>query len=316
MNNLSFGDVVQKLQEDYADLQKYDLTVQKQFVSKTGRKYNTFLVDAPDSPYGIFVAKSFWHENQNLDDEVRIMNFLSDKEVFVPKLLFPYKAGNTFIVMEYIKGTDAAELLQNPEHALNAFRSIGTSLSKVYEVSVPAFNKFWENDPTVWSEYVQEKFDERLTKAIDKDLWDQIRSIYQKGTEVIAEDAKSGSVLIHRDIYADNFIIEESTGRAILIDFAMARGGRPFYDLAKFYIIDLARHSEGQNAFLEGLNIAERSEANFYMLRSYILIELLGMINFYMSINQTEPLKHAQTCLRELVTEKGSFHELVKAYVT
>lgn len=311
LNTLTNNDVIQTLNKEYPELREYSLIVHKQFVSITGRTYNTFLVEALDSPYGVFVAKSYCFDNQNLEDEVHVMNFLRNTDIFIPKILFQYKTGNMFLVIDFIDGTNAAELMHNQSDVNNVYRSIGNSLRRLYSVHVPYFHRFWENDRTVWNEHIQNKFEERLTRKIDPKYVDHIRKIYQKGLPAINEDAKAGPVLIHRDIYSDNFIIEKNTGKAILIDFAMARGGRPFYDLAKFYISNLVKHPHCQDTFLKHLGVIDRSESAYTMLRAYIVIELLGMINFYDSIGEKEQLDHTRQCLRELATERGDFHDLV-----
>jgi aminoglycoside phosphotransferase (APT) family kinase protein len=307
-------EVILAIRREYPALRQYHMRVSKQFSSKDGRKYNVFLIEAPDSPWKRFIAKSYWFEGHDLRDEVRMFELLEKKNVSAPRILIPYVEGNTFLVMSFVEGKEARDLVDDIDRVNDVFQSIGVTLRQIYSVSVPGFGKFWEDSTVGWPEYIDEKFDERLTSLIPEKLIPGIKEIYKAGKVSIAKDAEQGPVLIHRDIYTDNFIVEKETGRAVLIDFAMAIGGRPFYDLAKFYVIDISRHPEGQKPFLDGLGITSRGKKDLEMLRAYTVIELMGMINFFNSIGDERKRQEVEASLFEIVQKEGKFNEIIEDF--
>lgn len=127
---ISESDVIPLIHSEYPTLSKYKLQDVQRFCSGDGRKYNVFLVHAPDSPWKQIVAKSNWHENSDLCDEVRISDYLKDTKVPAPIPLFPYKEGNSFVLLPYIDGTSAAELIQDDDKVEEVFAAIGATLKK------------------------------------------------------------------------------------------------------------------------------------------------------------------------------------------
>lgn len=91
----------------------------------------------------------------------------------------------------------------------------------------------------------------------------------------------------------------------------MAIGGRPFYDIAKFMVIDVISYPQGLETFLEHAGI-KKGESEWGLLRTYVILELIGMINFFKSIEDMEKEEMARSLLYEVVEGKGKFSELLE----
>jgi aminoglycoside phosphotransferase (APT) family kinase protein len=307
-------EVINTLKSEYPELSSYDLAIRKQFSSTDGRKYRVYLIEAPNSPWKEFIAKSNWNEQHDVADEARILKILSSRNVDAALPIVPYREGSRFILLRYIKGTNAREVLQDTSRVTEVYANIGTTLKEIYSVPVPGFGKFWRDPAIEWVDYVDEKFNERLTSNIEGGLHNGIQKIYAESRDDIVKDGNEGPVLIHRDTYTDNFIIEDGTGKAVLIDFAMAVGGRPFFDIAKLYLVDLLKEPEGQGPFLEALSV-KRDEGELNMLRAFIVIELMGMVNFFDSIGDEKMTKFAENTLRDVVEDKGKITEVLGGFM-
>jgi fructosamine-3-kinase len=167
-----------------------------------------------------------------------------------------------------------------------------------------------------WGMYLEQKLLERVNgckNLLNLEIYDKAKNLIEELKPIIEIEAQGQPVLIHRDIYLENFIMCPATNQAVLIDYAMVKGGRPFYDLAKFYILDLYNHPEQRDNFLKGYQKYVPIPSDFNeRMRLYLLKESLGMIHFFHSIDKPQYRNHAIKCLEELINKQGVIGHLIQ----
>lgn len=275
-------EVLKAILLEYPTLQVNGLSILKQFFSPTERAYNTFLVGTKDK---IFVAKGVTGQTasiSSLDTEWEALKILDDKDV--PKLIFPNHKPIQYLLIEYIEGDNAADLLVENNNPDKIFSLIGSALGQIHSIHVNYFGTLINSHPVVWSDYIKSKFSERINGIegiIDKELSEKTQKLFRSLEHVLEYESKESPVIIHRDAYSENFIIAKDFNRAILIDFAMAIGGRPLFDVAKFFTTELFERPNYKGNFLNtyqkyiprGKNFSEE-------LTLYIILEAVGFIGF------------------------------------
>lgn len=274
--------VLEAILLEYSILQDAELTILKQFISPTERAYNTFLVGTKDK---IFVAKGITGQTasvSNLETEWEALKILDDKNV--PKLIFPNHKPIQYLLIEYIEGDSAADLLTENNNPNKIFSLIGNALGAIHGTRVDHFGSLIDSHPIFWNEYVRERFSERIhgiKQIIDKQLFDKTLEKFHSLEHVLEGEDKRPPAIIHRDAYSENFIISKDFSRAILIDFAMAIGGRPLFDVAKFYTTELSNKPEYRDDFLDAYQKHIPRDNNFVdELTLYIILECVGFIGF------------------------------------
>lgn len=307
--------VLSKIIREYPFLTDYNPRIIKQFKSIEGRIYNTFLVKSDKKGFKKFVAKSGKTGNIELGLEWEVLKLLQKRNVQAPKLLLPKHKPNDFILMNFIGKYNASDVLKRGEKPNAVFRKIGTAAGKIHSVHVSNFGELLHPGSDSWETHIQQKFDERVRGVqylVASQLIDQTKEMYKEYSKFILKDGRSFPILIHRDIYSENFIIEESTGKAVLIDFGMARGGRPLFDLAKLYIWDLYQYPKSQNAFLQTYTRYVPWQKSYKsLLKFYILLELIGMIASFHSRKNPKLKLHAVKVLKEILRNRGKIIELL-----
>lgn len=306
--------VLDLLLEEYPIFSGSDLVVEKQYKASNNRVYNTFLISSSKIGFEKFVAKGVYYEVNKLELEWIALNLLQKKKSDSPKLLFPKHKPDDFLLLEFIEGKTATEVVIDPENRNKLFEEIGSALGKLHTTKVGNFGSLIDKSKITWKEYVDAKLFERLhgvAALISKELYKDSENLFISLKNVLESESKM-PVLIHRDIYLDNFIVRKNSGHAILIDYGMALGGRPFYDLAKFYIWELSRYPEQKDIFLNAYQKYVFLSDNFKdMMRIYTLNELLGMIGFANNQKNKERMNNSIKVLDELVKNVGIISQLL-----
>jgi fructosamine-3-kinase len=92
----------------------------------------------------------------------------------------------------------------------------------------------------------------------------------------------------------------------------MAMGGRPFYDLAKLYMLELYWQPSQRDVFLREYEQHVALPDDFReRLRMYLLQEALGMIHFLGRTGQEDAKQHAIDVLDELSANCGVMARLL-----
>jgi len=305
----NYPEVIKTLIAEYPFLRDANLIIIKQFFSESSRQYNTYLVKSRAPGFQQFVAKGIVLPKYSLINEWLVLKLLNQQQFACPKLLIPNHKPKKYILLEYISGQEASKLLLKIVNPKTIFKQIGELTGKFHTISAPWFGELAQDNNTDWADFLRTNTRERLKGAsqiISASTHRKTKKLLESFDDLIIDEGKLPPILIHRDIYSDNFIVEKTTQQMYLIDFGMAIGGRPFYDLAKFYIFDLYRFPKCANDFLSGYTKYIQLPPDFDMrLKLYLLRELLGCINFFRSTNKTNYLQLTTKLLKELVGKKN-----------
>lgn len=299
---------------EYPFLENTNVEFAKQFYSESSRAYNTYLVRSNLPSYEQFVAKATMMRKYSLLNERLVLNKLNNINFPCPKLLLPQHEPQSFLLLEYIIGVRASEKLTKKENVAEIFFNIGALTGKLHKIKVDHFGDLTKNIKVNWASHLQRNTTERLNgakKIISASLYNKAGKLLKSFDKLMLSEGALPPVLIHRDIYSDNFIVRK-TNEMVLIDYGMAIGGRPFYDLAKFYIFDLYRFPDYVNDFLTGYAKHVALPANFAeLIKLYLLRELLGCINFFHQQKKQNYLKLVIQILGELVNKTGIITQLI-----
>ena len=320
LNTLTLAEAQERLRLEYSELAHRELEIVQRLDAGGGRLSNAFLVRAkPDngSP-GKLVAKfsaPTTDSSKGLIAEwkaIKIVNVCGS--VPCPKLTVGAHEPIEFLLLDYLEGLDAQTCIDQGDSVASIFESIGRTLSKLHDTPAPHFGDLtgaavdW---PSLISTRIQPKL-EALIGILDTNLHFSLTAKLEELLPSINSEATKPA-MIHRNIYLSNFVIDSNLNQASIIDFGMACGGRPFYDLAKFYILDLYRYPEARESFLNSYFSTQTPPSNFQQLLTlYLYVELLGMIRFFNAVGQHAALKHAVTALEELTDGHGTIVDLIR----
>ena len=253
----------------------------KRFVSVNGREYNTYLIECGEK----YVAKCTVLEQYSVSYEYLALKRLVGRFNFAPSLVFDDIVPSDVLLLHFIDGFSLSEM----DVDIGKFKRIGEILAELHSVSVEKFGRF-DKEGIDWIEYIEHKIFGSLHSNINllpEGLIEKVDSFYLNLKDLLIADSKRGPVFIHRDIYLENFIFDKSKNEIVLLDYAMAFGGRPIYDFAKFFMLHLCDDPKKLEAVCHGYYGKKLIPADFLgLLRLYLLTELSGMINFLNSMNK------------------------------
>jgi serine/threonine protein kinase len=319
--NISPTQVPVLLQEEYSELVGCTLVVEKQFNAGEDRLSNAFLVSVskPGTTSYTFVAKAAAPHDENgqsLMDEWEALRLMRGSGKPSSTLLFPEHRPAHFLLIEYIAGADAKTLLNSGSDPAVIFRLIGKATGAVHGTLVPSTDPILGISSEEWQKHVTQKILKNLAatrQLITDDVYEMSEGLVRRSLPLLDLESDQPTILIHRDIYSSNFIISDDLQNVTLIDFGMARGGRPLYDFAKLYILDLYHYPANRNDFLEGYKESSPLPMDYNVLmQPYVLRELLGMIPFFDRVGHSEAKKHAITILDTFCRNNGSIDALLQ----
>ncbi|MBX6334601.1 aminoglycoside phosphotransferase family protein [Candidatus Saccharibacteria bacterium] len=303
------------LLEEYPFLDKTATKIIKQFVSADGRTYNTFLVESAP-PCTKFIAKSFVHDSETIKREWVALRMLQEKGAHAPRLLVSDHEPQNFLLLEYIDGIPASRAVKQGNHSVSEiFRSIGETAGITNSIELDTFGNILEPSGQSWKGLILEKLDKKLETVrhiFDEPFFAKLIQALEETKHVLDEETKDKPMLVHHDFYLENFLIKEN-GDVILIDYGIAFGGRPLFDLAKFYIWELTRFPEQKETFLQAYGKSVPLPANLSeVMCFYVLYECLGMIVYFDKIGANEAKNEAIETLKDAVNKKGIITELLQ----
>lgn len=301
--------------QEYPILGNRNTRIEKQFISTDGRISNTFLVETDNPEFKKFVAKSFVHHPESLRKEWVVLKLLRKKNGHAPQLLVPDHEPQNFLLMEYVEGIPASEALKQGHNRNDIFRKVGQATGIANSVELEKFGDILHPSDLSWKDYQMERLNNALPlveSLVDQELFGKIQEAIEKTKYILDGESKGKPALVHHDIYLENFILNQKTGEMVLIDYGIAFGGRPLFDLAKFYIWDLSKYPEQRENFLQGYSQFVNLPSNFNeVMKFYIVRECFGMIDFFHGTKDFKTRDDAINTLRDLVGNEGAISKLL-----
>jgi fructosamine-3-kinase len=300
---------------EYPFLQMESVRIKKQFVSSDGRVSNTYLVESNKRGFEKFIAKSVVHHPESLKKEWIFLNLLQQKKAHAPRLLIKQHQPINFLLMEYIDGITASEALQNGQDTANIFKKIGETTGLANSVQLKSFGDILNPTDISWKEFQMDRLNNALPlvkKLVKKDLYCRLTEIIKSTQHILDTESKGRPMLVHHDIYLENFLVNKRN-ELILIDYGIAFGGRPLFDLAKFYIWDLSKYPKQKSNFLNAYSKHVSLPPNFNeVMKFYVIRECFGMMDFFHKIEDFKARDLAINVLNDLANNEGIISELLR----
>jgi tRNA A-37 threonylcarbamoyl transferase component Bud32 len=315
MNVDNFKKVLDHILEEYPDLVNFKPKIEKKFVASDGREYNTYLLSTTYPNFSKLVAKGVVNTSIDLNKERIFTKILADNKVNVPKLFYVNKVPSKYLLLEYIEGEGLEDiLLRDTSQSAQIFEKLGSLIGKMHTTKVDGFGDFLEGKSSSWYEYVNEKFTERLGFSKKKNYINIVNyatNLWNDVQELIKLEGKNNPIVNHRDLYLDNFILKPN-GDLYVLDFGLLRGGRPFFDLGKFYLLILIKFPQYSSYFVKGYKrFIKLDKDSSILLKFYIVLEILGMMPFFNSIGNEKMLGKVLEDFDGLSSNKGVLNDLI-----
>ncbi len=311
-------EILAKIVGEYPLVGEYQPTVIKQFRSGDGRVYNVFLIHINGERFDFFVAKGVANEKTDIKLEWLILKMLQDSKAFVPVLLIPEVQPENYMLVDFIEGQTAREAIEGGADKGEIFSKIGEALQTIHSVEAPKFGDLIEDNSQQWIDTVQQAFTKKMTNSADEvgaDILEKSIAFFNERKHLLEADGQADPIIMHRDIYMENFILEKDTDYIFMIDFGLGKGGRPLFDLAKFYIWDMYEDSDQQANFLKTYSLYNPKDSEQVELLSlYILVELFGMIAYFKNSDK-ELANHARGVLIDLLAGEGHITDVLHAFL-
>lgn len=310
------NEALKLLIKEYPFLTNKHTRLVKQFAAADGRISNCFLAESNKEGFGRFIAKSFVHNPDSLMQEWVFLGLLEQKEAHAPRLLVKEHKPEHFLLMEYIDGIPASQALVQGHDPADIFRKIGEATGMTHGIELDTFGSILEPSDISWKENVLERLGEKLQVVqplVDKRLFKAVSDTVEATKHILDDESRGKPVLIHHDIYLENFLVKKADNQIVLIDYGIAYGGRPLFDLAKFYIWDLTRYPEQKDNFLRAYSNYVTLPPNFNeVMKFYLLYECFGMIAYFHKIGATKDRDDAIGVLEDIVYGEGVISELIR----
>lgn len=311
--------IQQAILNEYPFLEGHELSIKKPLQSPGDHAHNTYLVESTKKGFEIFVAKGSkgalkWiNQEQQLITEWNALNRLQDRPDIAPVLLLPEHQPQNFLLLEYIDGETVSERLLSEAHQDEILYQAGLTAGKLHTIQVKTFGDLYSPSSIDWKSYLDQRVHERLQSIPDSNLAQATQHLYNDTSlrYALKEECDEIPVILQRNMYFRNFMIRKQKGNTVIIDYAHAMGGRPFFDLAKLYLMEFYNHPEYNiDTFLQGYHehISRSPDFNEQM-KLYIMITAINMMYFsHKYKNEWYPMK----VLYELTSQTGRITELLK----
>jgi len=309
-------EALQVLSEEYPFLNNKGTKILKQFVAADGRVYNSFLVESTESGFEKFIAKSFVHNPESLKREWIFLKLLQAKNAHAPRLLVEQEP-KRFLLMEYIDGVPASQAVKLDDYDVaDIFRGVGVATGMANSVELETFGNILEPSPKSWKDQVLEKLDDKLQTVklhVTEEFFNELIAVVTSTKHILDDETKGKPMLAHHDIYLENFLVKKTNKEVVLIDYGIAYGGRPLFDLAKFYIWDLVHYPEQKDNFLSAYSTYVPLPSNFNeVMKFHLIYECFGMIAYFDKISAVKDRNDAIKVLEDLALGEGVITKLVQ----
>lgn len=307
---------LEALLKEYPLLADQNTKIVKQFVAADGRVYNSFLVESDKPGFERFIAKSFVHNPDSLRREWMLLAMLQQHQAHAPCLLAADHEPERFLLMEYIDGIPASKALNQDYDVTEIFRGVGEATGMANSIELETFGNVLEPSDITWKDYVQDRLDRKIQSVkphVSEEFFAKIEKAVAETQHVLDEESKSKPMLVHHDIYLENFLVSNNDKQVILIDYGIAYGGRPLFDLAKFFIWDLIHYPKQKDNFLKAYSQYVKLPENFNLvMKFYLLLECFGMVAYFDKIEAEKNRDDALAVLKDLVNGTGAITALIR----
>jgi fructosamine-3-kinase len=302
--------------KEYPFLNNKNMRIVKQFVTADGRVSNSFLVESGLEGFEKFIAKSFVRHPESLRREWIFLDLLTKKKADAPRLLVDGHEPECFLLMEYVDGIPASEAVQQTHDIDGIFTGIGEATGMANSIELETFGNILRPSDMSWKEHVLEKLKDKqrlVGTLVDEKSFNEITEAVEATKHVLDSESQGKPMLVHHDIYLENFLVKKADGQVVLIDYGIAYGGRPLFDLAKFYIWDLLRYPEQKSTFLKAYSRYVTIPPNFNeIMEFYLIYECFGMIAYFNMIDAIKDRDETIEILKDLVRGEGTISELIR----
>ncbi len=303
------------LLKEYPLLADQNTKIVRQFVAADGRVYNSFLVVSDKPGFEKFIAKSFVHNPDSLRREWLLLSMLWQRQAHAPRLLAEDHEPEYFLLMEYIDGIPASKALKQDYDATEIFRGVGEATGMANSIELETFGNILEPSDITWKDYVQNSLYRKILSIqpyMSEGFFAKIHEAVAETQYVLDKESEGKPMMVHHDIYLENFLFRNNDRQVILIDYGIAYGGRPLFDLAKFFIWDLKHYPEQRDNFLEAYSRYVELPKNFNeIMKFYLLFECFGMVAFFDKIEAVKDRDDALAVLKDLVDSTGAITALI-----
>lgn len=303
------------LLKEYPELANYNTQIAKQFVAVDGRVYNSFLVKSDKPGFETFIAKSFVHNPDSLRREWLFLGMLQQHHAHAPRLLVDDHQPEHFLLMEYIDGIPASKAVKQGHDIDALFRGVGEATGMANSIELETYGNVLEPSGITWKEFVDSSLERKMQAAkpfLSEDYFAKVEQAVAETRHIMDEESRGKPMLVHHDIYLENFLVRNSDKQVILIDYGIAYGGRPLFDLAKFFIWDLVHYPDQKDNFLTSYSKYVTLPENFNeVMKFYLLFECFGMIAYFDKIEAQKDRDDALAVLKDLVDGTGAIMSLL-----
>lgn len=303
------------LLKEYPQLANQDIKITKQFVAADGRVYNSFLVESGKPGFEKFIAKSFVHNPDSLRREWMFLGMLQHA-AHSPRLLVEDHEPEHFLLMEYIDGVPASKALKQDYDVDAIFRGIGEATGMANSIELETYGNVLEPSSITWKEFVESSLERKMQSTkphMPEEYFTKVEQAVAETRHILDEESKGKPMLVHHDIYLENFLVRNKDKQIVLIDYGIAYGGRPLFDLAKFFIWDLVHYPEQKDTFLEAYGQHVTLPDNFNeIMKFYLLLECFGMIAYFDKIEAEKDRDDALAVLKDVVGGTGAISALLR----
>ena len=314
-----FEEIKLNVIKEYPFLENSELEIVQNFVSSDGRVSSTYLASSNKNSFKKFIIKTFNQYSKSKDKkdellkEYKILKILNGLGIASP-ILLSQKEPKNYLLMSFIDGINAAILAKDKNKTSKVFEKVGEEIGKLHTVEMSAFGDFTQIETADWKKFQNDKFEnlsKNIENLIDEDTFKKATKKFFDYEHLLIDEAKGKPVLLPHDLHLDNFLFDEKKEMATYIDYGIALAGRPFFDLAKFYIWTFSEYTNQVGNFLKGYSkYIELPKDYDERMEMYIIRECFGMINFFRIMNDEKELKNTIDFLRDFVNGRSHIQKL------
>lgn len=304
------------LLKEYPLLTDHNTKIIKQFIAADGRVYNSFLAGSDKPGFEKFIAKSFVHNPDSLRCEWMFLAMLQQHQAHAPRLLVEDHEPEHFLLMEYIDGLVASMAVKQGYDVDAIFRGVGEATGMANSIELETYGNILEPSDATWKEFVESSLERKMQAVkphVSKERFAKIERAVSESRHILDEESKGKPILTHHDIYLENFLVRNGDKQVVLIDYGISYGGRPLFDLAKFFILDLMHYPGQKDNFLKAYGQYVELPNNFNeIMKFYLLFECFGMIAYFDKIEAEKDRNDALAVLKDLVDGSGAISALLR----
>jgi aminoglycoside phosphotransferase (APT) family kinase protein len=201
----------------------------------------------------------------------------------VPRLVhFAEHDDHVVRMFEWIDGRSPLDLAA-PDHIATFFRSLGTAVARLHSIELDAFSSRLDGSaPSYrsWADYVAYRLVQIRRRCSDGDALD-VRTLDRACQEIsdVAHEVNDFArpTLCHRDLYADNLVVDDDGAVLAILDWDMAEAWDAAGDSFKLDWLLFPDFPDGEATFDAAYRAIHR-DAAAWQRRTY-LVDLMETLN-------------------------------------